>query len=112
MPVYPDAIKYNYNEKEKQIAQKFANLNKQLIGIQRVDFIKLYNNELKLLEIEDAAPYLDLDELKEKYKDETILLVTHGGTLRAIYWYFHGIPEEGNVGYDMHSNCEIKEYEL
>ncbi len=112
VPVYPDAIKYNYNEKEKQIAQKFANLNKQLIGIQRVDFIKLYNNELKLLEIEDAAPYLDLDELKEKYKDETILLVTHGGTLRAIYWYFHGIPEEGNVGYDMHSNCEIKEYEL
>ena len=112
VPVYPDAIKYNYNEKEKQIAQKFANLNKQLVGIQRIDFIKLYNNELKLLEIEDAAPYLDLDELKEKYKDETILLVTHGGTLRAIYWYFNGIPEDRNVGYDMHSNCEIKEYEL
>ena len=64
VPVYPGAIKYNYNEKEKQIAQKFANLNKQLVGIQRVDFIKLYNNELKLLEIEDAAPYLDLDELE------------------------------------------------
>ena len=53
-----------------------------------------------------------LDEVKEKYKDKTILLVTHGGTLRAIYWYFNGIPEDGNVGYDMHSNCEIKEYEL
>lgn len=64
VPVYPDATKYNYNEKEKQIAQKFANLNKQLIGIQRIDFIKLYNNELQLLEIEDAAPYLDLDQLE------------------------------------------------
>ena len=52
-----------------------------------------------------------LDEVKEKYSDKTILLVTHGGTLRAIYWYFNGIPEDGNVGYNMHSNCEIKEYE-
>ena len=49
--------------------------------------------------------------LGTNYKDKTILLVTHGGTLRAIYWYFKGIPKDGNVGYDMHSNCEIKEYE-
>ena len=64
VPIYPDAIKYNYNKKEKLIAQKFADLNKQLVGIQRIDFIKLYNGEIKLLEIEDAAPYLDLDQLE------------------------------------------------
>ena len=52
-----------------------------------------------------------LDEIKEKYKDKTILLVTHGGALRAIYWYFNGIPEDGSVGYNIHANCEIKEYE-
>lgn len=64
VPIYPDAIKYNYNKKEKLIAQKFADLNKQLVGIQRIDFIKLYNGDIKLLEIEDAAPYLDLDQLE------------------------------------------------
>lgn len=63
LPIYPDAVKYEYNEKEKQIAQEFADLNKQFIGIQRIDFIKLYNGKIKLLEIEDAAPYLDLDQL-------------------------------------------------
>lgn len=72
IPIYPDAIKYEYNDKEKQIAQKFADLNKQLIGIQRIDFIKLHNGEIRLLEIEDAAPYLDLDQL-DLYEREKFL---------------------------------------
>lgn len=53
-----------------------------------------------------------LDEIKNEYKGKNILLVTHGGVLRAVYWYFHGIPEDGNVGYEAHGNCEIKEYEI
>lgn len=52
-----------------------------------------------------------LDELKEKYKEKNILLVTHGGVGRAIYWYVKGIPKDGNVPLDI-GNCEIKEYEI
>ena len=31
-----------------------------------------------------------LDELKIKGRNKKILLVTHGGVARAIYWYFNG----------------------
>ncbi len=52
-----------------------------------------------------------LDEVKENYNDKNILLVTHGGTCRAINAYFNGIGEDGYVqGVDI-KNCEIKEYE-
>ena len=56
--------------------------------------------------------YEFLDELKKKYKDETILLVTHGGVSKAISCYFYGIPEDGKLGKYKHHNCEIHEFDL
>ena len=52
-----------------------------------------------------------LNEIKEKYNDKKVLLVTHGGVARAIDCYFNGIPEDKeDTGKFMLSNCEIKEY--
>lgn len=56
--------------------------------------------------------YEFLDELKKTYKDETILLVTHGGVSKAISCYFYGIPEDGNLEKYKHKNCEIHEFDL
>lgn len=53
-----------------------------------------------------------LDELKEKYPDKTILLVTHSGICRIIYYCFHPIPENGNLLEYQSSNCSIDEYEI
>lgn len=53
-----------------------------------------------------------LDEIKEKYKDKNILLVTHGGVARGIYFYFNPIPEDGKLESFGSSNCEIKKYQL
>lgn len=52
-----------------------------------------------------------LDEIQEKYKDKNVLLVTHGGTCRAINAYFNGIGEDGHVQSAKIKNCEIREYE-
>ena len=52
-----------------------------------------------------------LDEIKEKYNDKNVLLVTHGGTCRAINAYFNGISEEGIVVSAKIKNCEIREYQ-
>ena len=52
-----------------------------------------------------------LDEIKGKYKDKNVLLVTHGGTCRAINAYFNGINEDGYVQSVKINNCEIIEYE-
>ena len=56
--------------------------------------------------------YEFLDELKKQYKDETILLVTHGGVSKAISCYFKEIPDDGNLEKYKHNNCEIDEFNL
>lgn len=53
-----------------------------------------------------------LDEIKEKYKDKNILLVTHGGVARAIYFYFNELPKDGMIQKFGASSCEIAEYEM
>lgn len=71
VPVYPDAIEYKYTQEELKIAEEFAKLNKDFVGVQRIDFMKTEEDKLLLLEIEDTAPYLDLDridiETREKF---------------------------------------------
>ena len=43
---------------------------------------------------------------------ETVLLVCHGGTMRAIETYFHGIRvAEGMAGF-FSKNAEVRTYEL
>lgn len=52
-----------------------------------------------------------LDEIKIKYKNKNILLVTHGAVARAIQFYFVTMPEDGMLlKIEGQKNCEIKEY--
>ncbi len=61
LPIYPDAKIYHYNSQELELANSFARLNGDYYGIQRIDFLKMTDGSLLLTEIEDVAPYLDLD---------------------------------------------------
>ena len=54
-----------------------------------------------------------LDEIKIKYKDKNILLVTHGAVARTIQFYFEEMPEDGMLlNVSGQKNCEIREYEM
>ena len=56
-----------------------------------------------------------LDEIiKENDSDSNILIVAHGGILRAIYFYFNTIPSDGNLAsvYPKSANCELIKYEI
>lgn len=53
-----------------------------------------------------------LEDIKKNYKDKNILIVTHGGILRAIYFYFNEIPQDGDLSIYVANNCEINEYEI
>ena len=54
-----------------------------------------------------------LDEIKEKYYEKNILIVTHGAVARAMQFYFEELPEDGMLlNVSGLRNCEIKEYEL
>lgn len=80
-----------------------------------VDVINNYNlnwNKQNIEPIKDICKRVWnlLDEVQEKYKDKNVLLVTHGGTCRAINAYFNGIGEDGIIKSAKIKNCEIKEY--
>lgn len=53
-----------------------------------------------------------IDDLKEKYSDKNIIIVTHSGILRILYYYFKGIPDNGILSEIDIKNCEIYEYDL
>lgn len=53
-----------------------------------------------------------IDEIKIKYKDKNLLIVTHNGVCRAIRTYFEGIVNKGNLKEIGQDNCEIRMYKI
>lgn len=52
-----------------------------------------------------------LNSLKKEYKDQTVLIVSHGGVARMIRCYFEGMPDDNNLAEYGIGNCELMEYE-
>lgn len=74
-----------------------------------------YYSKVKVEGLETVPHLFDrvhqfLDDIKEKYKDKSILLVTQGGVARAIHFYFNQLPTDGQVEKYLPDNCEIRKY--
>lgn len=55
--------------------------------------------------------YAVLEKVKERYSDQTVLLVTHGCFCRAARTYFMDVPEGGYYDFYM-KNCDLISFEL
>ena len=53
-----------------------------------------------------------LNEIKEKYYDKTILIVSHGATIRALHFVIKGYNENTNFLEIKIPNCCIFEYTI
>ena len=53
-----------------------------------------------------------LNDIKKKYSDKTVLITTHSGICRILYYYFNGIPESGSLLEYESTNCSLEKYEL
>lgn len=53
--------------------------------------------------------YSVLDDIREKYSDRTVLIVSHGGICRVIETYFNDMTTEEYSGWFM-DNCQLIEY--
>lgn len=53
-----------------------------------------------------------LNDIKNNYKDKTVLIATHSGICRVLYYYFNGIPESGSLLEYESTNCSLEKYEL
>ncbi len=71
-PNYPEPKLITLNEQDKKLAEEFANLSKLKVGFQRIDFLKLENDELILLEIEDNSPHMNLEKLDKKFRENVL----------------------------------------
>ena len=76
-----------------------------------------YNYKSEDIEFEDLPTLFKrvhdfLDEIITQNKGKNILVVAHGGILRAIYFYFNEIPEDGDLSVYVPKNCEINTYEI
>jgi len=53
-----------------------------------------------------------LNDISINYSDKTVLLVTHSGITRVLYYYFNGFPDDGDLTEYQSTNCSFEEYEL
>jgi broad specificity phosphatase PhoE len=70
---------------------------------------KLINGE-SLFQVAQRV-YNLIDEIKEKYLNKNVLLVTHGGVCRVINSYFNDLSNDEYSEYYT-GNCKIIEYNL
>lgn len=87
---------------------------KPVVGDFRKAYWNYYSNAYNVEHVKELFERVHpvIDEIKEKYSDKNVLIVTHNGVARAIHAYFNGVPEDGDI---LHigtlKNCEITEYE-
>jgi len=67
-----DLRTYKATKEDLKFAQRFIKWNKMKRGIQRVDACKLKDGSLLLVELEDLNPFLSLDALNDKLKNDFI----------------------------------------
>lgn len=79
--------------------QAFWNYKKN-VNYEKAENIRVFFNRI----------FLFLEDIKKKYKDKNILLVTHGGVSIAINCCFNGIPESGACLPLCIKNCEVKSF--
>lgn len=53
-----------------------------------------------------------LNDIVENYSDKTVLLVTHSGITRVLYYYFNGFPSDGDLMEYESTNASLEHYVL
>jgi len=87
--------------KSKVNFDDYWNYNKNIKYEQAENVVDLYNRVKELIL-----------SLKEQYSDKNIILVTHSGVIRVMYYYFNGIPDDGLLGEIEIENCSVFEYNI
>lgn len=71
-PDYPDPLVIELTEKERKLVYKFVEEVGVDVGFLRIDFLRLENDELVLLEVEATAPFMDLVMVEENLRNKVI----------------------------------------
>lgn len=77
-----------------------------------IDFNKMFDRDYGIEPISEIRKRVDsfLNEIKRKYPQKNILIVTHGGVIINMRYYFEGEPKSGDYEDYIIGNCEILTY--
>lgn len=75
-----------------------------------VQFGYVYPEGESLLRVVQRV-YNFIDDLKEKYSNKTVMVISHGGVCRVINSYFKSLSNEQFFEFNL-GNCKLMEYEL
>lgn len=91
----------------------------QFEKIEKLDFNEWYDiNKMKVYKNSEGFKSIlervksFLEEIKTKYPDKNILVVTHGDVCKAIYAYLNNISSAKEISSFSQGNCEIKKYSI
>lgn len=70
-----------------------------------------YKEAESVMELYNRVISLIID-LKKEHSKQHILLVTHSGICRILYYYFNGIDPSGDLTDYESTNCSFEEYEI
>lgn len=71
-PDYPEPRLITLNDEQKKLANEFAKESNLKVGLQRIDFLRLENDEFLLLEIEDNSPHMNLEKLDSNFRNNVL----------------------------------------
>jgi len=101
---------------DKRILERNSR-NMQFEKIEKLDFDKWYdiNKDTVYKNSEGFKSVLErvknfLEDIKTKYPEKNILIVTHGDVCKAIYAYLNNITDTKEISSFKQKNCEIKKY--
>lgn len=88
-------------------------------SIDDVDTVKCWNFSLntdanRIEKVQDLLKRVSefLEDIKVRYKDSNVLVVSHSAVLRAIHYCLHPIPEDGDMSKIDIPNLRVIEYEI
>lgn len=89
------------------------------ISVENVDTVKCWNfyintDDNKIECVQDFMKRLSefLEDIRLKYNDKNVLVVTHSAVLRGMHYLINGIPEDGDMSKIDIPNLRIIEYEI
>ncbi|MCM1371343.1 MAG: histidine phosphatase family protein [Clostridium sp.] len=93
---------------------EFQGLSRSEINLKEYWNLKINKQYQKAESVGDLYNRIDnvIKDVKTKYKDKKVLLVTHSGICRILYYYFNGIPEDGDLTEYESTTCSVEEYSL
>lgn len=71
-PDYPEPKLITLTNNQKKLVNAFAKESNLKVGFQRIDFLRLENDEFILLEIEDNSPHMNLEKLDIDFRNKVL----------------------------------------